>query len=160
MRPRQSLVAISTMIVIIVTFSSMLSNSNSVDSSDLNLGQGDSRYFSAAEVSSILFVSKTADITAPLYSDYYVMRDKYHLQDFDSLNVLTGGNITYIEEGYVIFRINELLTTDTLMFSSSGWISQDVRYNLSVQPDDTNIILYLDKECAVFNNGAVKVHLV
>ena len=160
MRPRRSLVAITATIVIILTFSSMLSNNNSVDSSDLNQGQADSRYFSAAEVSSMLFISKNADITSPLYSDYYVIRDRYHLQDFNSLNVLTGGNITYIEEGYIIFRINELLTMDTLKFSSGGRVSADLDYNLSDQPDDTNIILQLDKESAIFDNGAVKAYLV
>jgi uncharacterized membrane protein len=155
-----AIVLICVIIVVAATLSSTLANSNSVDSSDLNRSGGNSRYFSGSEVASLSFMPRNADHSMPLYSDYNVMRDKYHLGNFNSLNVLISGNTTYITEGYVILRADKLLATDTLMFSSNGRMNQDNPYYLSKQPDETNILYQLERECAIYDNGAVVIYLM
>lgn len=154
------LVLICVMVVMVTAFSSILSNNNSADSSDLRHDNSNTRYFLTSEITSLLFTSHHANSSLPLFSDYFTMRNKYHLSDFDSLKVLTSGNTTYISEGYVILRIDELVTTDTLALSSDGSIDADAPYRLSDQPDDTNILHQLDRECAIYNNGAVEIFLM
>ena len=147
------MVSLCTVIVIGATFSSILSNSNSVDSDDLNYNNVDSGYFSTPEITSMLFMHNNAHHSIPLYSDYYVIRDRYHLHDFDSLKILTSGKTSYIQEGYVILRVNELYSKGSLEFS-------DGPYSLSETPTYANIVFNLQREGAIYDNRAIKIYII
>lgn len=138
--PTISIALICAAIVFASTFSSMLSNSNNSDSPDLNFSGIDRGYFSAPEVSSLLFIGNNAERSLPLFSDYYVVRNTYHLGDFHSRNILTDEDDSYLQGGYVVLRMSELSNMD-----------------VSSSPYDS----YLSREGnIIYDNGAVKAFLI
>lgn len=150
-RSRKIATPLCVMIVLATTFFSMLSNGNSIDSSDLNYNMDDSRYFSVTEVSSLAFMQKKANHAIPLYSDYHVVRDRYHLNNFTSLKILSDGDTTNIQKGYVLLRINELIIRGTLEFSNG-------LYHIHEKPDHANIIYYLERESTIYDNSYVNLY--
>lgn len=159
-KPNYLVISICTTIVILTVISSLISNNNNIDSSEMVPIKDSPRYFTTSEINSLLFMSSKADTSLAIYSDYYVIRDRYHLPDFKPLRVLTGGNISYIDEGYVIFRNEALKNLDVLIFSPNGQVGSNYPYHLSEQSHESNIILNLKEQGLSYNNGAVWISII
>jgi hypothetical protein len=145
----------------VTTFFSLVAPGNAQDNPALpNSIDSGSTYFTSAELHSFLFINQNGDDSLVLYGDYFTVRDHYDLAKFRNTSVLMGGNIGYIEAGYVVLRSEEMAKRGGLTFSDTGSISQINRYHIDSTNPDTNILSNLKRQDTIYNNGSVQTYLV
>jgi protein-S-isoprenylcysteine O-methyltransferase Ste14 len=118
--PKYKVVAVVLILVVITTFFSTLADSNAHDSLELNTLPKDSSYFSGVELVALSFMYDYVDKNVPIYSDYPTIRNNiYDQNQFETANIISNGNISYIDYGYLILRAGQLEDRNCLLFSTS-----------------------------------------
>jgi hypothetical protein len=79
------------------------------------------------------------------------MRNTFSLEDFRSMETITGEDINYIEEGYLIFRFGELQRTGGLDFKT-------YRYYADQLNSQAGILRILLAKNLVYSNRDVQVY--
>jgi hypothetical protein len=73
---------------------------------------------------------------------------------------LTGGDISYIQNGYLILRIGELERKKALTFMIGGPGASSYRYSLDPLDAKSNIVVNLEPDDRMYNNGYVQIFLI
>ncbi len=146
------------MILAIISVSSFFAMTGAIKDTSLPWNEETSSdYFNAQEITAFGSVATFGNYSQPLYSDDYTVRDLYHLSDY-STRILTGGNITYIGSGYVILRSGELENRGMLLFSSVKNVLYS--YKIDINNSTSNIILQLNPEERIYDDGAVQSYVI
>lgn len=142
-------------------FFSIISGINARDSNVFpNSAEAPTTYFSSSEVDSFTFMDQKGNPALALYSDYFTVRNSYNLEKFPYRHVLKEANINYIEEGYVILRVEELQEKDGLSFSHSGDTFQLYRYKIDSLNSENDIQTSLNNKDNIYSNGKVRLFLI
>jgi hypothetical protein len=152
-------------IVVIITFFSTIGGQNGNDnnyiSSVSNLG---SKYFSNSELTSFSFVKNNCDNDSNLYGDYETIRNEYYFKDFPQKQMIAEGDISYIDEGYLIFRSGELHKVGFLHFSRTRFNSDDPGVIYQYTPEQStpqmNIMSRLSAKYCIYSDGNVQLYMV
>lgn len=153
--------AFTTGLVLIAAFFSIISGINARDSNVFpNSAEAPTTYFSSSEVDSFTFMDQKGNPALALYSDYFTVRNSYNLEKFPYRHVLKEANINYIEEGYVILRVEELQEKDGLSFSHSGDTFQLYRYKIDSLNSENDIQTSLNNKDNIYSNGKVRLFLI
>jgi len=73
---------------------------------------------------------------------------------------MIGGNVSYINEGYIILRIDELETRGILKFKIDGTPGDIYGYKLDPNDIDSNIIIQLNRQEKIYCNNAVQMFII
>ena len=148
-------------LLMIMTFTSLISTGNAQDYDRFpHTSTIDTPYFTEAELNSFSFLREKADPSKPLYSDYQTMRNVFMLNAFTTRNILTGGDASYIQEGYINLRVAELNRKTALSFSPDGRGREIQRYKIDPSHPEQNIFNSLTSRNRVYSNGDVQVFAV
>jgi uncharacterized membrane protein len=143
-------------------FFSTISISNGDDNSYIlrtsNIG---SEYFSNSELASFSFVEDNCNSNSNLYGDYQTARNKLFFNDFPNTYEIKGGDISYIADGYLVFRSGELQKTGGLKFSLSGY-PEDVNYQYNLENSNTqsNIVDNLSGQTCIYSDNDVQIYII
>jgi hypothetical protein len=155
------LYVLPTIAVVMITFSSLVTPSVASDIQyfQVSADVGDS-YFTNSELAAFAFVRQKCSYDSIIYGDYETIRDKYDLNTkaFRDTRLIQKGDISYIKEGYVIFRIGELQKTGGLNFSSDVYGDNIYRYHIG--NSETNILESLLITDCVYSVGEVQLFVV
>lgn len=148
-------------LVLVVTFFSVITGINSRDTSYLpNSTRAPTTYFTASEMDSFAFMNQKGNPGLVLYSDYFTVRNLYQLNSFSSRHVLKDGDISYIDSGYIVLRIEELNKKGGLSFSSLGNTLETYRYQRDPFDPEHDIIENTKTGNCIYNNAAVKSFII
>jgi hypothetical protein len=151
----------TVILLMIMTFTSLISTGNAQDYDRFpHTSTIDTPYFTEAELNSFSFLREKADPSKPLYSDYQTMRNVFMLNAFTTRNILTGGDASYIQEGYINLRVAELNRKTALSFSPDGRGREIQRYKIDPSHPEQNIFNSLTSRNRVYSNGDVQVFAV
>ena len=149
-------------LIVIMIFFSTISISNGDDNSYIlrtsNIG---SEYFSNSELASFSFVEDNCNSNSNLYGDYQTARNKLFFNDFPNTYEIKGGDISYIADGYLVFRSGELQKTGGLKFSLSGY-PEDVNYQYNLENSNTqsNIVDNLSGQTCIYSDNDVQIYII
>jgi uncharacterized membrane protein len=147
--------------VSIMTFFSTVSTGNAQDNDNFpHTSIIDTPYFSSMEVSSFSFLNEKADSTVPLYADYQTKRNEFDLSNFETKYIIKGGDIRYINEGYLVLRIAELQRKQGLTFSPDGFGADTYRYQIDSSNAESNIVTNLASTSRVYSNESVQIFYI
>jgi hypothetical protein len=151
--------------VVIITFFSLISGANADDVPYiLKASNTDSKYFTNAELSAFSFVKSDCNNNSNIYGDLETMLNALYFNDFPSRQIITGGNISYITQGYIIFRSGELLRTGGLSLAHSGAIDEadftTYRYLLASTNPQTDILTNLASKDCIYSDGDVQLIII
>jgi uncharacterized membrane protein len=156
-----SSMALPVCLVILTTFFSTISTGNAQDNINFpHTSTTDTPYFTSAELESFSFLNYRTDTTLPLYSDYQVCRDDYLLNNFATRFILTGGDLSYIRDGYLTLRIAELQRKKALTFSPDGYATVSYRYPIASFKTEMDTPVNLGSKNLVYSNGGVQIYLI
>ena len=142
-------------LVMVLTFFSVISGSNANDNTYFLLKSNTGKeYFTDAELFSFTFIENNINHRSPLYGDLETTRNEFYLGDFSSKQVILGGDLSYIEKGYLIFRAGELHQTGGLNFS------QGYRYSQQKVDSKTDILVNLSDKACIYTDREVQVYLI
>jgi hypothetical protein len=147
--------------VIVLTFFSLISIGNSEDT---NLYQytstSDSPYFDRAELKSFSFLADKGDNQLPLHADYQTTRNSFSLGNFARRNIIESGDISYIQNGYLILRVAELARKKALTFSPDGRGRQLFRYHPDPVSPELDILKNLSFENKIYGSADIQIFMV
>jgi hypothetical protein len=149
-------------LIVIMIFFSTISISNGDDNSYIlrtsNIG---SEYFSNSELASFSFVEDNCNSNSNLYGDYQTASNKLFFNDFPNTYEIKGGDISYIADGYLVFRSGELQKTGGLKFSLSGY-PEDVNYQYNLENSNTqsNIVDNLSGQTCIYSDNDVQIYII
>lgn len=151
--------------VVIITFFSLISGANADDVPYiLKASNTDSKYFTNAELSAFSFVKSDCNNNSNIYGDLETMLNALYFNDFPSKQIITGGNISYVTQGYIIFRSGELLRTGGLSLAHSGAIDEadftTYRYFLASTNPQTDILTNLASKDCIYSDGDVQLIMI
>ena len=152
-------------LVVIMTFFSIISGSNADDNQYiLKASKTDSKYFTNAELAAFSFVKSDCSSNSNLYGDLETMLNTLYFKDFLSRQIITGGDISYIVRGYIIFRSGELQKTGGLSLAHSGLITAADSTNYRYFPEQTNpqtdLLANLSSKACVYSDGDVQLFAI
>lgn len=141
-------------LIIISTFFSLVT---SQITSDIDLVINDERraYFTSAELGSISFVNTSINENDLIFSDYYIVRDSYHLSG-KLLRVLISPDTDYIQYGFVLVRL-DALHNGGIHLSYDGGTSNCYLYTYDEEQSSNLFALSIVKENVVYNNKDVVI---
>jgi uncharacterized membrane protein len=153
--------ALSAGLVILTTFFSSISTGNAQDNDNfLHTATIDTPYFDNSELASFSFLNYQTDTEQPLYSDYQVCRNDYLLDNFAARFIITGGDLSYIQDGYLALRTGELYRKTALTFSPDGYAVNSFRYSLASFKSEMDTPTNLGSKDRVYTNGSVQVYIL
>jgi hypothetical protein len=156
-----NLSVIPVIFVAIMTFFSLIGTGNAQDNDDFpHTATIDTPYFSHAEIGSFAFLNRLGEKPLPLHSDYQTIRNEYLLGDFADKQILHGGDLSYITNGYIFLRIAELERKTALTLSHTGRVQTSYRYQIDPSDPDSNIIVALENKGKIYTNNNVFVFFV
>jgi uncharacterized membrane protein len=156
-----SLSILAAVFVAVMTFFSMISTGNAQDYDNFpHTATIDTPYFTNAEIESFSFLENKGDKTLPLHSDYQTARNEYLLNDFADKQILHGGDIGYISNGYLTLRIGELERKSALTFSSGETGSGSFRYRVDPTNPGSNIIINSESKDKVYSDSKVFIFFI
>jgi uncharacterized membrane protein len=157
--PAASVLAV--IMVMIMTFTSMISTGNAQDYDHFpHTSAIDTPYFGNTELNSFQFLNNKANHETPLYTDYQTMRNEFMLNGFSTRNILTGGDVSYIRNGYINLRTAELRRKTALSFSPDGKGRVIYRYQIDPAQPEQNILNNLEEANRIYSNRAVQIFFV
>jgi uncharacterized membrane protein len=155
------LIVLPVCFVAVMTFFSTISVGNSEDSNSFAYtASSDSPYFANTELKSFSFLNDKADTTLPLYTDYQAMRNDFSLSNFNDRNIIENGDISYIKDGYILFRNNEFEKKKALSFSPDGKGRYIYRYRLDSLNPQQDILINFESKDRVYCNGSVQIFML
>jgi uncharacterized membrane protein len=156
-----SLQILAVVFLSVMTFFSTISTGNAQDNNSfLHTQNIDTPYFTWSELDSFTFLNSRADIKMPLYADYQTQRNEFSLGQFSSRYVIKGGDLSYIQDGYVFLRIGELNRKHALSFSKLGYAAATYRYSESLFNAELNTPDNLGAENKIYSDQNVNIFLI
>jgi uncharacterized membrane protein len=145
-------------LVIVLTFFSLISTGNAQDNDSLpHTSTMDTPYFNYGELRSFSFLTSNAQADQAIFGDYQTIRDEFDLGKFTDRNIIMGGDVSELNSGYLVLRIAELKRRNALTFSVDGKGRTTYRYTMDPSAAGNNIILNLESKDEIFNNGIVQI---
>lgn len=158
---QKSLIYLVLLFVVAISFFSMISGENARDCPYFpHVSTSASNYFNRAELESFYFINQNGNKFLTLYGDYFTVRNQYSLSGFTSRRVIKGGDISYMNHGYLILRIGEFNRRRCLLFSPHGSTSIIYRYKKQILNSKANIITNLIFKNKIYCNGDVDISLI
>lgn len=152
---------LSVAFVIMLTFFSMLSPSNADDLTYVQkTASRDTNYFINSDLVAFSFIGQSCNYNSILYGDYQTKRNQYYLYAFKDRRVLTSGDISYIDKGYLVFRYAELQRSGGLTFSLDKNGDNLYRYRVTPSNSQTNILDNLSVQDCIYSNGSVQIYVI
>jgi len=147
--------------MILMTFFALVSTGNAQDYDHFpHTANIDTPYFTEAELSSFSFLQASGDKDLPLYSDYQTKRNDLSLSNFTNRYIIQSGDISYIQNGYLILRAEELQRKKALTFSPDGYGTNSYRYFLDQLNPQQNILTNLSAKNLIYSNGDVQISYI
>ena len=120
----------------------------------------DTPYFTNSELLSFAFLDSNSNGALPLYADYQTVRNDFLLTNFPGKEVLQGGDISYIQQGYLLLRIGELQRKKALTFLATGWSDSSYRYSIDPLNPSSDILINLEPITRIYDNSYVQVFVI
>jgi hypothetical protein len=157
----KALPVLSAVLVSITVFFSAITGGNAQDTSYFpHTYTIATTHFRNYELDSFSFLNQNGNSELASHSDYYTTRNIYYLDNITTRNVLIGGNIDYIKQGYIVLRVSELIKRGGLMFSPDGSILKCYTYRRDPSKPEEDIMYSLSSKNKIYNNGNVIICLI
>lgn len=148
---------IPAVFVVLMSFFSNISIGNALDNNDFpHTSIMKTPYFTEAEMTSFSFLNDKGVYSLPIYADYQTTRVENILYTYTRF-IFTGGDISYIQNGYLVFREREMERKKALTFSVDGFGMTSYRYHLEDSETELNNTANLGSRDRIYSDGSVRI---